>query len=236
MIPRATFLALGLFGVFVIGGVWTLTHAISPARLQQVTAAGGMPITEIAQRYWGRFSLLIPITAISASLGIAIATSIGASRILFSMSRSGLTHRRLAELSPVSGVPRNAMHCIFAGGLLAAVLTAAALGPYRTYVWWGTTSTFFAMVTYLMVNAAHLSLFRERARSSWRAFVLHSVAPLCGIAIDLFILVRAFAIELWRQGWAMGQSILLFDVGCALLFAVVALTRQTARPRSQGTD
>jgi hypothetical protein len=33
--------------------------------------------------------------------------------------------------------------------------------------------------------------------------------------------VRAFFIELWSQGWATGRSVILFDVGCALIAALV---------------
>ena len=213
MIPRATFLALGIFGVFIIGGVWVLTHAVPLAVVEQVANSGGMPITAIAQRYWGRFSLLIPLTAISASLGIAITTSVGASRVLFSMSRSGLAHRVFATLHPGTQIPSNAMHLIFAGGFLAAVLTGAALGPYNTYVWWGTTSTFFAMLTYLMVNVSNLIVYRGRALDSAKTFFLHAVVPLCGIAVDLFILVRAFLIELWQKGLGDGPKYRPFHRG-----------------------
>jgi len=225
MIPQATFWALGTFGLFIIGGVWILTHAVPLDVIRRVTAAGGMPITQIAQQYWGRWAVLIPLTAISASLGIAIATSVGASRVLFSMGRAGLAPRQFSALHPRFQVPWNAMHLIFAGGLLAALLTAAVLGPYNTFVFWGTTSTFFAMLTYLMVHFANLILFRARARSSLRGFFLHALVPLFGIAVDLYILIRAFLIELWNQGWASGRAAIVFDVGWAIVFALAALWR-----------
>ena len=38
----------------------------------------------------------------------------------------------------------------FAGALLLGVTA----GPYKAYLWWGTTSTFFAMITFVFVNLA----------------------------------------------------------------------------------
>jgi amino acid transporter len=223
MIPQATFLAVILFGIVIIAGVWGFSYAESPEKLQAVAEAGGMPISDIAREYWGKWSFLVPITAISAALGIAIATAVGASRILFSMARKGMAPRLFSELHPVYRAPWNAMNLIFIVGLVAAVITGGVLGPYNAYAWWGATSTFFAMITYLMVNAANLILFRKILFCSARDFFFHGFVPVFGILADGYILIRSFFIELWQQGWANGQSIIVFDVACAVIFVIVAL-------------
>lgn len=43
--------------------------------------------------------------------------------------------------------------------------------------------------------------------------------------------MSTFFIELWRQGWATGQSVIAFDAGCSLLalLAVVATSAATRR-------
>jgi amino acid transporter len=220
LIPQATFVALILFGSGIILGLWILTYAVSLERLKQVADAGGMPISEIARQYWGGWAALVPVTAISAALGIAIATSVGASRVLFSMGRSGLAPARFAQLHPRYQVPWNAMNAIFGVGLVAAVGTGALLGPYNAYAWWGTTSTFFAMLTYLMVNLANIVLFKHRIFKSLSGFTLHGAIPVFGIAVGLYILVRSFFIELWGQGWANGQSVIAFDLLCAAAAAI----------------
>jgi amino acid transporter len=194
-----------------------------------VTDAGGMPISEIAREYWGKASFLVPVTAISAALGIAIATAVGASRILFSMSRKGLAPARFGKLHETYQVPWSAMHLIFGGGLIAALITGALLGPFFAYNWWGTTSTFFAMLTYLMVNVSNIVLFRKLLFTSPARFFLHGVVPVFGIAVDGYILIRSFFIELWSQGWANGQSVIVLDVACALIALGVALYRPNVR-------
>jgi amino acid transporter len=226
LIPAATILSVLGYGVFVIAGVWCLTYAASPERLKAIAdSTGGMPITEIARGLWGRWSLLVPLTGISATLGLAIVTAVGASRILYAMGRDRLAPALFARLHPASGVPWNATRVIFVGGLVCALVTGAFLGPYRAYVWWGAASTFFAMLTYLMVNVSNLLLNRRKALASPLGFLLHVATPLLGIAVDGYILVRSFFVELWKQGWANGQSVIAFGVGAAGLSLVAVLLR-----------
>ena len=181
-----------------------------------------MPISDVAARYWGRGSLWVSLTAISASLGLAIATAVGASRVLYSMGRDGTAPRLLAQVHVKHGVPWNALHIIFGVGLVASLATGALVGPYPSYVWWGTTTTFFALTTYLLVHLANLILNGRRAFNSLGAFAGFLLVPVIGIGIDGYLIVRSFFIELWSQGWATGRSVIFFDVGCALIAALIA--------------
>lgn len=223
LIPRATFLALGVFGVVIIGGIWSLTFAAAPDRLKaMIDETNGMPITAVARSVWGRASLLVMLTGISAALGIAIATAVGASRILYAMARSGLAPAAFGELR--NQVPFRSMHVIFGAGLIGAIVAGALAGPWRAYLWWGSTSTFFAMITFVFVNLSNLMLHRDRLLTGARPFLLYGALPALGIAVDLFILGRSFLIEQWGQGM-MGRSAVLFDVSCAAV-ALYALTRR----------
>src|SRR5262249_35296948 len=156
--PQATILCLLLFGAFIVGGTWCLTYALPPAELQRIAAAGGLPIADIARAFWGKGALVVTATGLSAALGIAIATAVGASRILFAMGRDGLAPRAFGTLETRTQVPWNAMHVVFGAGLAAALIAGALVGPYAAYLWWGTTSTFFAMITFVFVNLANLLL------------------------------------------------------------------------------
>jgi hypothetical protein len=79
------------------------------------------------------------------------------------------------------------------------------------------------MITYLLVNLANLLLNRTRAFTSVGSFILYVAVPSVGVGVDGFILVRTFFIELWRQGWATGQSVIAFDAACSLLAALAVL-------------
>ena len=222
LIPQATLLSLFLYAGFIIFGIWALSYGGEVSHLKQVTERGQMPISDVAARYWGRGSLWVSLTAISASLGLAIATAVGASRVLYSMGRDGTAPRLLSQVHVKHGVPWNALHIIFGVGLVASLATGALVGPYPSYVWWGTTTTFFALTTYLLVHLANLILNGRRAFNSLGAFAGFLLVPVIGIGIDGYLIVRSFFIELWSQGWATGRSVIFFDVGCALIAALIA--------------
>ena len=82
----------------------------------------------------------------------------------------------------------------------------------------------FSQLTYLFVNLAVMRLNRERLFASIGGFILYAVIPALGIAADAYIVVQSFFIEQWHQGWATGKSVVVFDVICALLAALLALT------------
>ncbi len=225
LIPRATMIALALFGALIVVSIWVLTYADTSEHLKIISDAGGMPISEIARVYWGKGAVFVSITAITSALGIAIATAIGSSRVLMSMSREGDAAKTYSKLHSTYQVPWSAMHLIFGLGVSASIVTALFLGPYQTFVWWGTTSTFFAMLTYLIVNIANIILFRSIIFKNANSFFLHAVIPVIGIVLDGYILIESFFIELWKQGWATGQSVIVFDLLCAILGVVFAFRK-----------
>jgi amino acid transporter len=228
-IPRATFLSLLVYAGIIILGIWALTYGGTREELQKIASSGAMPISEVARKVWGAGGILIPITGISATFGLTIATAIGASRILFSMSRGGLAPARFSILNKTQ-TPVNALHLIFIGAIILSLITGAFLGSYDAYVWWGTTSTFFAMITYLFVNASNLILNGHKWKSSPLAFIGCILIPVVGLVTDAYLLYRTFFYELWGQGWATGQSVVVFDLLCCVIAA--GLTFKTWSPKA----
>ncbi len=222
LIPQATLLSLFIYSGFIIVGIWCLTYGETSENLKAAAESGQMPIQLVASRVWGHGATLVALTAISASLGLAIATAVGSSRILYWMGREGIAPKTFGEL-------RMAIHLVFGVGLLGSVLAGIALGPYQAYVWWCSTSTFFAMLTYLFVNSSCMLLYRERAKSGFGSAILYLFVPALGFAADLWILIRSFFVELWGQDWLTGKSILAFDCGIALLLAFVAIRPSSYR-------
>ncbi len=222
VIPRATILSLLVYAGIIIAGIWALSYGASREQMQKIAEGGQMPISELARMVWGRGGILIPITGISATLGLAIATAIGSSRVLFSMARGGLAPIRFSALSE-SKTPKQALHVIFGIALVSTLLTSIFLSPYDSYVWWGTSSTFFAMITYLLVNGANLVLNRKRWRDGLFGFFAFLLIPAFGFVVDAYLLYRTFFYELWHQDWATGKSVLVVDVFCALVALAVAL-------------
>jgi amino acid transporter len=228
-IPRATLLSLVLYAGIIVLGIWALTYGGSREELQKIAESGQMPISEVARKVWGMGGLLIPITGLSAALGLTIATAIGASRVLFSMARKGSAPKLFATLHPKNQSPLNALHLIFGSTVLLTLATGILLGAYDAYVWWGTTSTFFAMITYLFVNLANLILNRSRMRENILSFLCYAIIPAVGLVTDAYLLYRTFFVELWAQGWATGQSVIVFDLFCCAVAFLYAFWSDTGK-------
>src|SRR5262249_3531686 len=135
LIPRATVLALVVYAALIVFGMWALTLGGDPAALRAAAEADRMPINEVAASFWGRGAVLVAVTGLSASLGLAIVTSVGASRVLYAAARRGSAPEAFARLHPRSAVPWNALHLIFGFGLVGAVISYAALGAYKAFEW-----------------------------------------------------------------------------------------------------
>lgn len=209
--------------------MWALTFGGDTAYLRNVAESGRMPINEVARMVWGRASILVTFTALTATLALLVATSVGASRILFAKGRRHAAPAVFARLHPRYQVPWPALHLIFAVGLAGAFIVFACMGAYNAYVWWATTSTFFAMITFLFGNLAAMLLNRHRLASP-AGFLLFGLVPALGIAMDIYILVQSFFIELWAQDWLTGKSVVVFDVACAAV--ALAFVHGTKPPQS----
>jgi putrescine importer len=118
LIPKATILALVTYAALIIVGMWALSLGGDPKVLKAEAEADRMPINVVASSFWGGGSVLVTLTGISATLGLAIVTAVGASRILYSAGRRGAAPTAFARLHPKYRVPWNALHLIFVAGLV----------------------------------------------------------------------------------------------------------------------
>ncbi len=119
---------------------------------------------------------------------------------------------------------------IFAVGLVATFAVFALLGTYNAYVWWCTTSTFFAMITFLFGNLAANILNRHRLRTIG-GVVLFGLVPSVGIVCDVYILAQSFFIEPCAQPWATGKSVVVFAVACALSASALLASKHRSQKK-----
>ena len=52
---------------------------------------------------------------------------------------------------------------------------------------------------------------------------IYFVIPMTGLLTDMYLLYRTFFLELWNQGWATGQSVVVFDLICCAGALILAL-------------
>jgi amino acid transporter len=224
IIPRVVILGCVLLGLFWAVTAWPLSLSLGDDVWATQTAQGINPVAVIAHQYWGAGSIVVTLTALSAVLGVYLASVVGYARIVFAMGRDGTMPVWFAQLHPKYQVPWNAQHVVLAITVVLDAIWARWLGVYMAYDWWGTAVTFFAMIANIFVNVGCFAYFyRFRRQSFHRGW--HVAVPLLGIVTSVIPLYYSFGPDLWQAGWKKGQSVMLFcglvTLGCMLYTAAL---------------
>jgi amino acid transporter len=112
------------------------------------------------------------------------------------------------------------MHVVFAVSVVGSFGLAFLFDdPLEGYVWWAGVVVFFALITYVAVNLASLIYFRRFARDQFNWF-LHLVIPICGLALDGYLIYKSFFEALWSGTFRDGKSIVLLGMMLAVLAAI----------------
>ncbi len=179
IIPRIVIVGCVLLGLFWAVTAWPLSLSLRDDVWDTQTAQGLNPVAVISRQYWGSGSIVVTLTALSAVLGVYLASVVGYARIVFAMGRDGTMPGWFARLHPKYQVPWNAQHVVLAVTVALDAIWARWLGVYMAYDWWGTAVVFFAMIANIFVNVgctAYFYRFRREipfiaAGTSWFPFL-----------------------------------------------------------------
>jgi amino acid transporter len=170
-IPRAI-LGTAIFGgVYFIVVTWVEVMAFGPDE-KGVTAFGssGSLLGDLGTRYIGAWvGDIITLGAAVSAFGCALACSVGASRLLFALSRDGVLPTRLGEVSPGRRTPAAAATVIAATIAAIVVVSWAAFGaePFDLFFYSGTIGTLILLVAYALatIGAVRLVFFSDDPRA-----------------------------------------------------------------------
>jgi len=229
VIPKAMILSCVILGLFWALTSWPFCLAIFPQAWGQYVAEGVNPIGLIAREYWAGASVLVTITAITAVLGVYLASMVGYSRVAYAMGRDRALPSFFGKLHPKYRTPWNAQHLAFIATLIIVPIWGRWIGTYLSYDWWGSAVVFFSMIANIFVSIGCTVIFYRfrRERANW---FLHAMVPLLGILTSAFPLYFSFGPDLWNLGWKKGQSVILFSV--FVILASLAYTAVSRRERA----
>lgn len=167
-IARATRLMFALLAVVYLGatvvlvGVLPWTKAgVTESPFVTVLSIAGVPAAASVMNF----------VVLTAALSGANANIYVASRMLFSLARSGYAPQRLGELAP-NGSPRAAL-LVSTGGIAAAVVLQY-LVPELAYLYIILSSLFGGMLAWAIALAAHIAFRRTISREGLAGLALRS--------------------------------------------------------------
>jgi amino acid transporter len=229
IIPRVVVIACVFLGLFWAFASWGFCLALPAEAWAGYVAKGVNPIAVVARQYWHSGYIVVIITAITAVLGVYLASMVGYARVAYAMGRDGTLPAFLGRLHPKFKVPWNAQHIVLIVTLGVAAVWGRWLGLYLSYDWWGSALVFFAMLSNIFVNVGCTVYFYRFQHDNFSVF-WHGVVPTVGIITSFLPLYYSFGPDLWNSGWRQGQSIILFCLLVVILSAVYMIGLSRTKP------
>lgn len=234
LIPLATILITLVAGLYWTVASYGFAISIPVQKVADYVNAGQLtPVLPIAQQYIGGLDILVPITGFTATLASFGASVYAASRLMFAVSREGFLPSFFARLHPGHQTPWNA----------EATALGVALALFLVGTWWqGSVAgsfgylaeifVFFILVAYISVNLANLIYHLRYKRHEFNWF-LHGFIPVAGVAIDAYILYKAFFQAELGLPFQTGSSIVWFSLLWAAIGVAWVLWWRRRRDLSQ---
>jgi amino acid transporter len=193
-IPRATYLALALIGVFYAVSSWALITAVGDDHAVRIATdnSGGM-LAEATNRYLGSVGEhVIQVLFVTSLFACILSFHNIVSRYVFALSGHGALHAALGAAHDRHGSPHRAsVATAIAVGVLLVVAVVAGLDPIaEVYTWLAGFASVGVVLLYGLTSAAVVAFFarhRELRDGAWRT----TIAPALGLAglIAFFVVI-----------------------------------------------
>jgi amino acid transporter len=197
-IPRAIVATVVIIGVFyvVISAIETMGFGTSKTGLDNFANSPAL-LGTLGQTYVANWfgDLIIAGTVISA-FGCCMASTVGASRLIYSFARDGLSpDHPVAQLSPRHGTPAVAVGVVIVIELVVEIVLGVIVGarPLTVFAWCGTISTLLILIAYGLVTvgtAAFLFVRPFLRHEPMKAQAVEVVLPLAGVLLLIYTIYR----------------------------------------------
>jgi len=135
---------------------------------------------------------LISFGAAVSAFGCSLACAVGASRLLFALSRDGVTPVALSRVSPTRRTPVAAALAVVVAMYVIIAIAGVALGaePFEVFLYAGTIGTLILLVAYALatIGAARLVFFSPDSGTSVPRWQL--VIPILALVVVGYTLYR----------------------------------------------
>jgi len=146
-------------------------------------ASASSPWSDLAQRFWGPAWLLVLFALVNSFIGNANAGTIAASRIVFSLGRSGRLPAWFATIHPEHLTPSFAIYFQTVFSVVVAIALGLALGPVPAFTVLGAVLTVFAIIIYMLTCLACIRYYAPKRNQTLGEIVVRLVCPALAIIV-----------------------------------------------------
>lgn len=234
-IPRATYLAVGLIGVFYVVSSWLLVVAYGKGNVTEVagTNFAGM-FSEAITGYVGVWARdVLGVLVVTSAFACVLSVQNILSRYSYSLGVDGVLPKALGRVHPRHGSPYvSSMAITVLTILILAVLALSASDPAAVYSRLGGTGGFAVLLLMLLTSISVVVFFRRRrdiVDTSWWSTMAAPMLSALGLLAVLYLAISNF--QLMTGGelpMAVGLQVAIW--GTLVVGIVTAIIFRTRRP------
>lgn len=189
-IGQAIMLSLAAIGVFYVLTSYASAVGWGTGNMDAF-ASSPNPYYVLGHALWGSAWWLVVFAIINSSVGVGLACTNSASRVMYTMGLAGTLPPRFGRIHPVHRTPTFAIAFVQLSGIVAVLLVGLLLRPEYIFGLLETIATLAVIVLYCMANLALTSYVRREhpaTFSIWRHGLVPSVATLVLLPV-LFVTI-----------------------------------------------
>ena len=163
-IGQAIMLSLGSIGIFYI--LTSYASAIGWGTGDMAAfASNPNPYYVLGHALWGAGWWFVVLAIINSAVGVGLACTNAASRVMYTMGRAGTLPASFGHIHPIHRTPTFAIAFVQISGIAAILLVGLLLQPDYIFGFLETIATLAVIVLYAMANLALTRLYAPRTAS-----------------------------------------------------------------------
>ena len=180
-------------------------------------AANANPYYVLGHKLWGAAWWLVLLAILNSAIGVGLACTNAASRVMYTMGRAGTLPSRFGNIHPTHLTPAFAIGFVQLAGMVSILLVGILLSPDTIFGFLETIATLAVILLYIMANLALTRYMRREQRanlSAWR----HVVAPwLATLALVPVLFITIYPEPAWPYNLVPWLFVLLMIAGFAYM-------------------
>jgi amino acid transporter len=221
----AIYTSLTIVGLFYVFMAYASAVGWGTGDLNTFAADDAHPYNVLARKLWGPGWWLVFFALLNGALGVAIACTNAATRVMYAMALASTLPAALDRIHPVHKTPYRAVHVHQILAIGSFLLVGVVFGASKIFDFLGTITALAAVGLYIPANIA-LTVFVRRQHpadfSTWR----HGIVPVVG---TLFLLPVIVVTILSNQAYPLNLTPYVF-VGIMLIGLVAMKIIEAKRP------
>jgi amino acid transporter len=142
-------------------------------------AAHPNPYYALGHKLWGMGWWFVVLALINSAIGVGLATTNSASRVMYTMGQAGTLPSLFGRVHPVHQTPTFAIAMVQIGGIAAVLLVGLLLRPVYIFALLETIATLAVIIIYCVANLALTAYVRREHRENFNLWQ-HVVSPWIG--------------------------------------------------------